>query len=76
MSHLPVQHKNETTPGRAVSWLSPLKLYWQAKLRSIDSCQNGICADYYQQTNNVGQGRSGTRSGIFHNKPDGDVLHS
>ena len=21
MSHLPIQHKNETTPGKAVSWL-------------------------------------------------------
>ena len=50
MSHLPIQHKNETTPG------SRLKLYWQAKLRSIDSCQNGTCADHYQKTNNVGSG--------------------
>ena len=33
-----------------------LKLYWQAKLRSIDSCQNGTCADHYQKTNNVGSG--------------------
>ena len=22
MSHLPIQHKNETTPGKAVSWLT------------------------------------------------------
>ena len=35
---------------------SRLKLYWQAKLRSIDSCQNGTCADHYQKTNNVGSG--------------------
>ena len=53
MSHLPIQHKNETTLGRAVS---RLKLYWQAKLRSIDSCQNGTCVDHYQKTNNVGSG--------------------
>ena len=38
-----------------------LKLYVQAKLRLIDSCQNGTCADHYQETNNVG---SGTRSDI------------
>ena len=25
-------------------------------LRSIGSCQNGICADHYQKTNNVGSG--------------------
>ena len=53
MSHLPIQHKNETTPGKAVS---RLKLFWQAKLRSIDSCQNGTCADHYQKTSNVGSG--------------------
>ena len=35
---------------------SRLKLHWQAKLRSIDSCQNGTCADHYQKTNNVGSG--------------------
>ena len=35
---------------------SRLKLYWQAKLRSIDSGHNGICADHYQKTNNVGSG--------------------
>ena len=35
---------------------SRLKLYWQAKLRSVDSCQNGTCADHYQKTNNVGSG--------------------
>ena len=35
---------------------SRLKLYWQAKLRSIDSCRNGTCADHYQETNNVGSG--------------------
>ena len=51
------QHKNETTlsPRSAVS---SLKLYVQAKSRSIDSCRNGTCAD---KTNNVG---SGTRFGI------------
>ena len=53
MSHLPIQHKKKTSHGRAVS---QLKLYWQAKLRSIDSCQNGTCADHYQKTNNVGSG--------------------
>ena len=31
-------------------------LYWQAKLRSIDSCQNGTYGDDYQKTNNVGSG--------------------
>ena len=54
------QNINETTlfKGRV---LSSLKLFAQAKLRLIDSCQNGTCADHYQKTNNVG---SGTRSGI------------
>ena len=61
MSHLTIQHKNETTPGKAASWLTVVfkKLYWQAKLRSIDSCQNGTCADHYQKTNNVGSGSLG-----------------
>ena len=59
MSHLPCQQKNETmlSQDRAVSRLP----YGQAKVRLIDSCQNGTCADHYQKTNNVG---SGTRSGI------------
>ena len=61
MLHLPIQHKNETTPCRAVS---SLKLYAQAKLRSIDSCQNGTCADHYQKTNNVGS--SPLRYTIWH----------
>ena len=55
MSHLPIQHKNETTPGYQ-STDSRFKFYWQAKLRSIDSRQNGICADHYHKTNNVGLG--------------------
>ena len=38
---------------------------------SIDSCQNGTCADHHQKNNNVG---SGTRSGIFQYKPDGYVM--
>ena len=50
--------KTTLSQGRAVS---SLKLYAQAKLRLIDSCQNGTGADHYQKTNNVG---SGTRSGI------------
>ena len=29
-------------------------LYVRPKLRSIDNCQNGKCADHYQKTNNVG----------------------
>ena len=54
MSYLPIQHENETTPGRAVSRLPVV--YARAKLRSIESCQNGTCADHYQKTNNVGSG--------------------
>ena len=27
MSHLPIQHKNETTPGKAVSWLRSQKAH-------------------------------------------------
>ena len=59
MSHLSCQQKNETalSQGRAVSRLP----YAQAKVRLVDSCQNGACAGHYQKTNNVG---SGTRSGI------------
>ena len=56
MSHLPIQHKNESTPDRAKSANSSLKLYAQTKLRSIDSCQNGTCADHYQKNNNLGSG--------------------
>ena len=54
------QHKNETTlsPQSAVS---SLKLYVQAKSRSIDSCRNGTCADHYHKPNNVS---SGTRFSI------------
>ena len=54
------RHKNETTlsPRSAVS---SLKLYVQAKSRSIESCRNGTCADHYHKTNNVG---SGTRFDI------------
>ena len=54
---------------------SSLKLYALAKLRSIDSRQNGTCA-HYQITNNVG---SNTRSDlspplILHYNPDWNVL--
>ena len=66
------QHKNETTlsPRSAVS---SLKLYVQAKSRSIDSCRNGTCADHYHKTNNVG---SGTRFGISPPyKPEWSILH-
>ena len=62
MSHLPIQHKKRNYAGQGCQLAdSRLKLYWQAKLRSIDSCQNGTCADHYQITNNVG---SNTRSDI------------
>ena len=55
---------------------SSSKLYAQAKLRSIDSCQNGTCTDHYQITNNVG---SNTRSDIsppliLDYNPDWNVL--
>ena len=50
MSHLSIQHKNETTPD------SNLKSYAQTKLRSIDSCQNGTCVEHNQKNNNVGSG--------------------
>ena len=66
MSHLPIQHKNETTPG-CQSTASSLKLYAQAKLRSIDSVQNRTCADHYQKTNNVGSGQ--LRYTIWHFVP-------
>ena len=68
MSHLPIQHKNETTPGKAVSW--------QAKLRSIDSCQNWTCADRYQKTNNEGSGSLRYTIWHFplHAKMDGNAL--
>ena len=51
MSHVPIHHKNEITPGRAARSLT---LHARAKLRSIDSCQNGTCAEHYQKNNNVG----------------------
>ena len=69
MSNLPVQHNYAVQGCQSAD--SRLKLYWHAKLKSIDSFQNGTCADHYQKTNNVG---SGTRSGIFQYMPDGYVL--
>ena len=53
---------------------SRLKLHWQAKLRSIDSCQNGTCETTIRKLITRAQVRSGTRSGIFHYTPDGNVL--
>lgn len=46
MSHLPTKMKLRF--HRAGLWAadSSLLLYAQAKLRLIDSCQNGSCADY------------------------------
>ena len=66
MSHLPIQHKIETTPGRAV--------YARAKLSSIDSCQNGTCADHYQETINVGSAQVLDLAFRPHYKPDWNVL--
>ena len=74
MSHLPIQHKNESTPGKAVRADSRLKLHWQAKLRSIDSCQNGTCGDHYQKTNNVGSGSLSYTIWHFPLNADGYVL--
>ena len=75
MSHLPIHHKNETTPGQGCQLAdSRLKLHWQAKLRSIDSCQNGTCADRYQKTNNEGSGSLRYTIWHFHYMPDGNVL--
>ena len=73
MSHLQIQNKNETTAGKAVS---RLKLHWQAKLRSIDSCQNGTCANHYQKTNNEGSGSLRYTIWHFplHGKMDGNAL--
>ena len=57
MSHLPIQHKNENYAGQGCQLAdSRLKLHLQAELRSIDSCQNGTCADHYQKTNNEDSG--------------------
>ena len=57
MSHLPIQHKKRNYAGQSCQLAdSRLKLYWEAKLRSIDSCQNRTWADQYQKTNNVGSG--------------------
>ena len=76
MLHLPIDHKKRNYAWQGCqSADSSLKLYAQAKLRSIESCQNGTCADHYQKTNNVGSGPLRyTRSGIFHYNPDAYVL--
>ena len=71
MSHLPIQHENETAPGKAGSW----RLHWQAKLRAIDSCQNGTCADRDQKTNNAGSGAL-RYTIIFLYMPDGSLTRS
>ena len=41
-----------------------LKLYARPKLSSIDCCQNGTCADYYQETDKAGSGP--LRNTIWH----------
>ena len=51
---------------RAVS----LKLYALAKLRSIDSCQNGTCENHYQITNKVGLNTRHFAPLILHYNPD------
>ena len=63
-------HLNETTlsQGRAVS---SLKLYAQAKLRLVDSCQNRTCADYYRKLITWAQVHD---LAFRHYKPDWNVL--
>ena len=55
MSHSNSTCKQNYARQGCQSAASSLKLYAQAKLGSIDSCQNGTCADHNQKTNNVGQ---------------------
>ena len=75
MSHLPIQHKNETTPGRAVSRLTGVESYiGKPNEGQLTDVKMGHVQTTIRKLITWPQVRSGTRSGIFHYKPDGDIL--
>ena len=44
MSHLPIQHKNETTPGRAVSRLTVVKVILASQIKvNLQLSKWGMC---------------------------------
>ena len=75
MSHLPIQHKNETTPGRAVSRLTVVKSYiGKPNEGQLTDVKMGHVQATIRKLITWAQVRSGTQSGIFHYNADGYVL--
>ena len=75
MSHSPIQDKNETTPGKAVSWLTVVESYiGKPNEGQLTAFKMGHVQTTMRKLITWAQVRSGTRSGIFHYMPDGYVL--
>ena len=75
MSHLPIQHKKETTPGKAVSWLTVVSSFiGKPNLGQLTAVKMGHVQTTIRKLITWAQVRSGTRSGIFPYMPDGYVL--
>ena len=75
MSHLTIQHKNKTTLGKAVSWLTVVEsCIGKPNEGQLTAVKMGHVQTTIRKLTTWAQVRSGTRSGIFHYMPDGDVL--
>ena len=75
MSRLPIQHRNKTTPGKAVSWLTVVESYiGKPNEGQLTAVKMGHVQTTIRKLTTWAQVRSGTRSGIFHYMPDGYVL--
>ena len=75
MSHLPIQHRKKTTPGKAVSWLTVVESYiGKPNEGQLTAFKMGHVQTAIRKVITTAQVRSGTRSFIFHNMPDGNVL--
>ena len=75
MSRLPIQHRNKTTPGKAVSWLTLVESYiGKPNEGQLTAVKMGHVQTTIRKLTTWAQVRSGTRSGIFHYMPDGFVL--
>ena len=75
MPHLPIQHENETTTGRAVSRMTVVESYiGKPNEGQLTDVKMGHVQTTIRKVITWAQVRSGTRSGIFHYKPEGDIL--
>ena len=75
MSRLPIQHRNKTTLGKAVSWLTVVESYiGKPNEGQLTAVKMGHVQTTIRKLITWAQVRSGTRSGIFHYMPDGYVL--